>query len=135
MLRVKVIFIDRDGVRNKDPFGWTEHSYVTRWEDFYFLPGAKVALKRLFENGYDIIIVSNQGGVSKNIGVIKAFENITTKYAIKNGYDGVMVGHVHQPKISIVNGIKYFNSGDLINSISLLTEDNSGEFKIHYLAN
>lgn len=61
----KVIFIDRDGVINKDPGGWTKHSYVTRWEDFIFLPGSKEALKRLADRGYDIVVISNQAGVSK----------------------------------------------------------------------
>lgn len=61
----KVIFIDRDGVINKDPGGWTEHSYVTKWEDFYFLPGSKGALKKLTDAGFEIILISNQAGVSK----------------------------------------------------------------------
>jgi histidinol-phosphate phosphatase family protein len=75
----KVIFIDRDGVINKDPAGWTEHSYVTRWEDFHFLPGAKEALKLLSDNGYDIIIISNQGGVSKKHFSVEALDGITSK--------------------------------------------------------
>lgn len=61
----KTIFIDRDGVINKDPGGWTEHNYVTEWEDFHFLPGSKEAIKRLSDAGYEIIIMSNQAGISK----------------------------------------------------------------------
>ncbi len=74
---MKFLFIDRDGVINKDPGGWTEHSYVTRWEDFHFIPGAKEALKLLKDNGYDIIIISNQGGVSKNYFSHSALDKIT----------------------------------------------------------
>ena len=61
----KIIFLDRDGVINKDPGGWTEHGYVTRWRDFIFLPGSKEAIKKLNDNGYDIILVSNQAGINK----------------------------------------------------------------------
>ena len=61
----KIIFIDRDGVINKDPGGWTKHNYVTRWEDFRFLPGSKDAVKKLNDAGYEIIIISNQAGVGK----------------------------------------------------------------------
>ncbi len=75
----KPIFIDRDGVINKDPLGWTEHSYVTRWEDFHFLSGAKKALLRLSENEYDIIIISNQGGVSKKYFSKLKLDDITAK--------------------------------------------------------
>lgn len=65
MGKKKTIFIDRDGVINKDPAGWTEYSYVTRLEDFKILPGALEALKILKDNGIDVIIVSNQSGVGK----------------------------------------------------------------------
>ncbi|MFA6321766.1 MAG: HAD family hydrolase [Candidatus Omnitrophota bacterium] len=74
---MKAIILDRDGVINKDPAGWTEHSYVTRWEDFYFLPGAKEALKLLNEAGYDIILISNQGGVSKKFFSQEALDKVT----------------------------------------------------------
>ena len=61
----KIVFIDRDCVINKDPGGWTKHNYVTRWEDFKFLPGAKEAVKKLNDAGYEVIIISNQAGVGK----------------------------------------------------------------------
>ena len=61
----KIIFIDRDGVINKDPGGWVASSYVTRWEDFILLPGSPEALKKLCRAGFEIVIISNQGGVSK----------------------------------------------------------------------
>lgn len=73
----KIIFIDRDGVINKDPAGWTEHSYVTRWEDFYFLPGVKEAIKLLNDAGYDIVIISNQGGISKKFYSQDVLDKIT----------------------------------------------------------
>ena len=76
---MKTIFIDRDGVINKDPGGWTEYSYVTRWEEFHFLPNTKEALKLLTDNGYDIIVVSNQGGVNKGYYSQKALNAITAK--------------------------------------------------------
>ncbi|OGW84681.1 MAG: hypothetical protein A2987_06515 [Omnitrophica bacterium RIFCSPLOWO2_01_FULL_45_10] len=75
----KVIFIDRDGVINKDPGGWTEHNYVTRWEDFHFLPGAMEGIRRLNDSGYEIIIISNQAGVSKGIYTERKLKSVTEK--------------------------------------------------------
>ncbi|MDD5423070.1 MAG: D-glycero-beta-D-manno-heptose 1,7-bisphosphate 7-phosphatase [Candidatus Omnitrophica bacterium] len=75
----KAVFIDRDGVINRDPGGWTEHSYVTKWDDFYFLPEAKDAIKRLTDKGYDIVVVSNQAGVSKGYYTVRALNNINAK--------------------------------------------------------
>ena len=62
---MKAIFIDRDGVINKDPGGWTRYNYVTEWKDFHFIPGALEALKILKKKGIKVIVVSNQGGVRK----------------------------------------------------------------------
>lgn len=62
---MKYLFIDRDGVINKDPGGWTEHSYVTDWKDFLFIPGSLEALKLLKERGIKVIVASNQAGVNK----------------------------------------------------------------------
>jgi len=64
---VKAIFIDRDGVINKDPGGWTENNYVTEWKYFHFIPGTLEALKILKEKGIKVIIASNQGGVNRGV--------------------------------------------------------------------
>ena len=75
----KIVFIDRDGVINRDPGGWTEHSYVEKWNDFHFLPGAKIAVKKLNDAGFDVIIVSNQAGVSRGFYTEEALNDITEK--------------------------------------------------------
>lgn len=77
MKRHKIIFIDRDGVINKDPGGWTEHSYVTRWDDFHFLPGAREAIARLSKAGFEIVVISNQAGVSKGFFTSDTLNDIT----------------------------------------------------------
>jgi len=61
----KAVFMDRDGVINKDPGGWTKYNYVTNWEEFHFIPGAPAALKILNEKGIKVIVISNQAGVNK----------------------------------------------------------------------
>lgn len=62
---MKHIFLDRDGVINKDPGGWTEYSYVTNLKEFLFLPGSLDAIRGLTEAGYEIVIISNQAGINK----------------------------------------------------------------------
>jgi len=60
----KIIFLDRDGVINKNP---AEHDYVRNWEGFEFLPGAKEAIKLLTRNNYQVYIVTNQRGVAQGL--------------------------------------------------------------------
>jgi len=61
----KYVFLDRDGVINEDGYGWTEYGYITRWEDFRFLPGVLEGIKKFSEAGYKCVIISNQQGVGK----------------------------------------------------------------------
>ncbi len=57
----KAVFIDRDGVINSDE----GHYYVYRVEDFVFNPHVKDSLAALKQNGYLLIMITNQGGVAK----------------------------------------------------------------------
>ena len=75
----KIIFLDRDGVINEDPGRFTEHGYVTNTRDFRFLPGSLAAIKDLSEAGYDIFIISNQGGISKGLFKESDLREITDK--------------------------------------------------------
>ena len=74
----KFIFIDRDGVINRDP-AWEGKDYVIRWADFQFLPGALKALKYLTDKGYKIAIISNQAGVGKGVYTKEKLDEITEK--------------------------------------------------------
>lgn len=62
--RQPTIILDRDGVLNKKP---PKAQYVTRWEEFCWLPGAKEALRLLRSAGYRIIVVSNQAGIARGM--------------------------------------------------------------------
>lgn len=72
----KVIFLDRDGVINRDP-EYLKYQYVRKWKEFKFLPGAKRAIKKLTDAGYSIYIISNQAGISKKYFTMKALRTIT----------------------------------------------------------
>lgn len=58
----KAIFLDRDGVLNRD-----RGEYTWRVEDFTWLPGVFPGLKKLVASGYDLIIITNQGGIAKGL--------------------------------------------------------------------
>ncbi|MFD1255420.1 D-glycero-alpha-D-manno-heptose-1,7-bisphosphate 7-phosphatase [Mucilaginibacter terrae] len=56
----KAVFLDRDGVLNKE-LG----DYVCRLEDFKVLEHNFAALKELQKRGYLLIVATNQGGLDK----------------------------------------------------------------------
>ena len=55
----KVLFLDRDGVINKDV------SYLYKISDLQWVEGAKEALKLAHDAGYELIVVTNQSGVAR----------------------------------------------------------------------
>jgi len=71
---MKIVFLDRDGVINKDPNG-----YVTDWKGFHFLPNVKRAIRILNKNGFKLIIISNQGGIAKGLYTEKMLKAITER--------------------------------------------------------
>ena len=58
----KVVFLDRDGVINKEV-----GTYVYELHQFEINPGLKEALTTFKHRGYKFVIVTNQGGISKKI--------------------------------------------------------------------
>ena len=55
----KAIFLDRDGVLNHEIY-----DYITRVEDFKILDYQIPVLKRFFDEGYLLIVITNQGGIA-----------------------------------------------------------------------
>lgn len=53
------LFLDRDGVLNED------RGYVSRWEDFRWIPGAKEVVAAFNRAGWLVIVVTNQSGVGR----------------------------------------------------------------------
>ena len=58
----KAVFLDRDGVINSN----ANHYYVYKSDDFKLNQGVIKTLNLLIKKGYLLIIISNQGGVSKD---------------------------------------------------------------------
>jgi D-glycero-D-manno-heptose 1,7-bisphosphate phosphatase len=58
----KAIFLDRDGVINHDP-----GDYTTSLSEFDVLPGTIETLKKWFDEGYGLIVITNQGGIDKDL--------------------------------------------------------------------
>ena len=58
-MAIKTIFLDRDGVINK------EVNYLHKITDFEFIEGIFEALTYFQELGYVIIIITNQSGISR----------------------------------------------------------------------
>lgn len=65
-----------------------------------------------------------KGSVKKAVKFISDFETTATELAIEKGYDYVICGHIHEPKITEVENkygkTTYLNSGDWIENLTAL---------------
>ncbi len=71
---MKLLFLDRDGVINKDRI-----NYVLKWEEWVWLPKVKEALARLKAAGWTLIIITNQSCIGRGIVEAKAIEEINAR--------------------------------------------------------
>lgn len=58
----KCVFLDRDGVINEE-----RGTYTYKIDDFKIIPGVKEALSDLQQNGYLLVVVTNQAGITRGL--------------------------------------------------------------------
>ena len=58
----KILFLDRDGIINHDPGDYTKSV-----EEFHILPGFLQAAKTWFDQGYMLVVITNQAGIDKGL--------------------------------------------------------------------
>lgn len=58
----KAVFLDRDGVINKELGHYTHGLH-----EFELLPGVVESMKQVYEMGYGLIVITNQGGIAKGL--------------------------------------------------------------------
>lgn len=113
-------------------------------------------LTKLGSTGYDLLILLNKfvNNLSEKFGkgkislskkikdsvktavkYINNFEQTVAEIAIKNNFDYVVCGHIHQPEMRVIRvgetQVLYLNSGDWIENLTSL-EYNRGEWNLYH---
>ncbi|MES2829356.1 MAG: HAD family hydrolase [Bacteroidota bacterium] len=120
----KAIFLDRDGVLNHEIF-----DYITRLEDFEVLEYQIPPLKKLYDEGYMLIVITNQGGIAlqryteEELG--KMHKVLFEKFEAK----GAVISHAyycpHHPTVTGDCECRKPNSGMLLEAIAKFDIDPS----------
>ncbi|MFA6199275.1 MAG: UDP-2,3-diacylglucosamine diphosphatase [Bacteroidales bacterium] len=68
--------------------------------------------------------------VKAAVSFITEFEDVVMLECVKQNVDGVICGHIHYPSEKTVNGIHYMNTGDWVETCSMIIEHLDGTFEI-----
>ena len=68
--------------------------------------------------------------VKQAVSFISGFDRVLAAVAWSKHCEGVICGDIHYPEDRMIDGIRYLNSGDWVESLSALLEDNDGTWRI-----
>jgi UDP-2,3-diacylglucosamine pyrophosphatase LpxH len=68
--------------------------------------------------------------VKEAVKAIDRFEVALAAEASARGFDGVVCGHIHHPEMRVVNGVRYINDGDWVESCTALVEHHDGRLEL-----
>ena len=88
------------------------------------------AFRRLFNLPYWSFSQYLKLKVKSAVSFISAFETAMVTEARRRECNGVVCGHIHKAEMRKIDGIKYYNDGDWVESITALVEHHDGEMEI-----
>lgn len=92
-------------------------------------------IRRAFGFGYWSFSAWAKLKVKNAVNFIGSFERELAGEAKRRGCDGVICGHIHHPTIHDIDGVTYVNTGDFVESCSLVVEHEDGRLEVLRWAN
>ena len=86
----RAVFLDRDGVINRDP-----GDYTYNWTEFEFNDDVVPVLKEFQDAGFLLIIVTNQGGIAKGRYTLEDYRHLTKNMLEILESNDVHISHVY----------------------------------------
>jgi UDP-2,3-diacylglucosamine pyrophosphatase LpxH len=87
-------------------------------------------LRNRFGHGYWSLSAWLKHKVKRAVNYIGDYEDALARHCRKQGFEGVICGHIHHAEISDFDGVTYMNCGDWVESCTALVEDGAGRFTI-----
>jgi UDP-2,3-diacylglucosamine pyrophosphatase LpxH len=88
------------------------------------------ALRGRLGYGYWSLAAWIKQRVKRAVSFISDFEEAVAHQCRRQGYQGVVCGHIHHAEIRDLDGVRYMNCGDWVESCTALVEDEHGAFRI-----
>ena len=123
-MKNKAIFLDRDGVLNHEM-----NDYICREEDFEVLEYQIPPLKKLYDDGYMLVVITNQGGIALNRYtekiLAKMHDVLFTKFEAQGARITKAYHCPHHPTVSKECDCRKPKSGMLLEAIEAYNIDPS----------
>jgi UDP-2,3-diacylglucosamine pyrophosphatase LpxH len=87
-------------------------------------------VRRRFGFGYWSFSAAVKVKVKNALQFIENFEQAVAGEARRRGVDGVICGHIHKAEMRDIDGIRYINDGDWVESCTAVVEHMDGRFEI-----
>ncbi|MCE2390349.1 MAG: UDP-2,3-diacylglucosamine diphosphatase [Proteobacteria bacterium] len=87
-------------------------------------------LRRKFGYGYWSLSAWIKHRVKQAVNYASDYERAVSHECRRRGFDGVICGHIHRAEIRDIDGIRYMNCGDWVESCTALVEDQNGVFRL-----
>lgn len=134
----KILFIDRDGTLIVEPVGTFQ---VNSLEELSFIPGVISALKQFVDNGFELVMVTNQDGLGTEANPQGMYDTINRKmFEVFEG-EGITFSEIFEcphlpeagcecrkPEVGILGNYLNENRVDLANSYMIGDRDTDIEF-------
>jgi len=88
------------------------------------------SIRRKFGLGHWSLSAWLKYKVKRAVSYISEFEAAIARRCRIEGFDGVVCGHIHHAEITDLEGVRYMNCGDWVESCTALVEDEDGTFSI-----
>jgi len=87
-------------------------------------------VRKIFGREYWSLSAYVKKSVKNAVSFIGQFEEAIVRYSKEYSIDGVVCGHIHSPVIRKIENVEYYNSGDWVESCSVLLEDLEGKISL-----
>jgi len=90
-------------------------------------------VRRQLGFGYWSVAAYLKHKAKSSVKFITQYETAMTRLARLRKVDGIICGHIHRAEMRAIDGMRYFNCGDWVESCTALVEDHAGNFElIHF---
>jgi UDP-2,3-diacylglucosamine pyrophosphatase LpxH len=109
---------------------WLAHLGDAAYDFAIFLNRMATAIRRRMGLPYWSLSAWAKMKVKNAVNVISEFETALVKEARRLEVDGVICGHIHHAVIRDIDGVRYLNSGDWVESLTAIGERHDGGMEI-----